>query len=134
MFSKLAMIFRIPELRQKIVLTFILLAVYRLGFSIPLPFIDQEQLNATLENVGGAEGGGAEAAVAVDDGGKALTQLRRAEARAEQRRVGVAMDVNEAGGNGPAGGVDNMSGGRGGQIADGGDPAAGLPLGARGWH
>lgn len=75
--------------------------------------------------MGGAKGGGAEAAVAVDDGSKALTQLRRAEARAEQRRVGVAMDVNEAGGNGPAGGVDNMSGGRGGQIADGGDPAAG---------
>ena len=75
--------------------------------------------------MGGAKGGGAEAAVAVDDGGKALTQLRRAEARAEQRRVGVAVDVNKAGGNGPAGGVDNMSGGRCGQIADGGDPTAG---------
>ncbi len=56
--------------------------------------------------VGGAEGGGAETAVAVDDGGQALTQLRRAEARGAQRRVRVAVDVNEAGGNGPAGGVE----------------------------
>ena len=46
--------------------------------------------------MGGAEGGGAEAAVAVDDGGKALTQLRRAETRAEQRRVGVAVHVDKA--------------------------------------
>ncbi len=44
MFSKLSMIFHIPELRNKIVLTFVLLAVYRLGFAIPLPFIDQDLL------------------------------------------------------------------------------------------
>ena len=44
MFKKLVTVFRIPELRRKIVLTLILLAVYRMGFSIPLPFIDQEQL------------------------------------------------------------------------------------------
>ncbi|HTN01099.1 MAG TPA: preprotein translocase subunit SecY, partial [Planctomycetaceae bacterium] len=56
MLSKLMMIFRIPELRQKVVLTFILLAVYRLGFQIPLPFIDQERLSATLEGMGGSEG------------------------------------------------------------------------------
>ena len=44
MFKKLVTVFRIPELRRKIVLTLILLAVYRMGFSIPLPFVDQEQL------------------------------------------------------------------------------------------
>lgn len=57
MFDKLITIFRIPELRQKFLLTFALLAVYRLGFSIPLPFIDQELLKQTLDRMGG-EGGG----------------------------------------------------------------------------
>jgi preprotein translocase subunit SecY len=57
MLSKLITVFRIPELRQKILLTFVLLAVYRLGFSIPLPFIDQAQLKASLDNMNG-EGGG----------------------------------------------------------------------------
>ena len=45
----------IPELRNKIILTFVLLAVYRLGFAIPLPFIDQEQLASFVEE---ASGGG----------------------------------------------------------------------------
>ena len=55
MFSKLALIFRIPELRNKIILTFVLLAVYRLGFAIPLPFIDQEQLAASIKKMAGGE-------------------------------------------------------------------------------
>ena len=46
MLNKLLTVFRIPELRRKILLTLILLAVYRMGFSIPLPFIDQDQLAA----------------------------------------------------------------------------------------
>lgn len=57
MLSKLTMIFRIPELRQKIGLTLILLAVYRLGFSITLPFIDQEHLAQTIERLSGGGGG-----------------------------------------------------------------------------
>lgn len=57
MLTKLITVFRIPELRQKIMLTFVLLAVYRLGFSIPLPFIDQEVLKHTLDNMGGSNGG-----------------------------------------------------------------------------
>ena len=75
--------------------------------------------------VGGAEGGGAEAAVAVDDGSQALAQLRCAEAGAEQRRVGVAVDVDEAGGDGLAGGVDNAGTVRAPQVADGGNFPAG---------
>jgi preprotein translocase subunit SecY len=43
MLSRLRTILSIPELRQKIIITLILLAVYRMGFSIPLPFIDQQQ-------------------------------------------------------------------------------------------
>jgi preprotein translocase subunit SecY len=39
MFEKLRIIFSIPELRKKIFLTIGLLAVYRIGFHIPLPMI-----------------------------------------------------------------------------------------------
>jgi len=40
MFQKIRVIFSIPELRQKILLTLSLLAVYRIGWWIPLPIID----------------------------------------------------------------------------------------------
>ena len=39
MFEKLRIIFSIPELRKKVLLTIGLLAVYRIGFHIPLPMI-----------------------------------------------------------------------------------------------
>ena len=35
MIEKLLLLFRIPELRRKLILTVILLAVYRMGFWIP---------------------------------------------------------------------------------------------------
>jgi preprotein translocase subunit SecY len=44
MLARILSVFRIPELRQKIILTLILLGVYRLGFYIPLSFLDQEKL------------------------------------------------------------------------------------------
>lgn len=44
MLSRIVSIFRIPELRQKIILTLILLAVYRMGFLLPLPFVDHDAL------------------------------------------------------------------------------------------
>lgn len=53
MFSKIKTIFSIPELRNKIILTFVLLGVYRLGFAIPLPFIDQEKLRAFIDSAAG---------------------------------------------------------------------------------
>ncbi|MGL6227494.1 MAG: preprotein translocase subunit SecY [Thermoguttaceae bacterium] len=46
MFSKLRVIFSIPELRQKILLTLGLLAVYRIGWWIPLPIVDKDKLAA----------------------------------------------------------------------------------------
>lgn len=55
MLSKFITIFKIPELRQKILLTLGLLAVYRMGFAIPLPFIDQAQMADALSKTG--EGG-----------------------------------------------------------------------------
>ncbi len=39
MFEKLRIIFSIPELRKKVLLTIGLLAVYRIGFHIPLPMV-----------------------------------------------------------------------------------------------
>ncbi|MEQ9407940.1 MAG: preprotein translocase subunit SecY [Fuerstiella sp.] len=55
MFSKLLTVFRVPELRQKILLTLGLLAVYRMGFSITLPFVDH---NAIREATAAGGGGG----------------------------------------------------------------------------
>jgi len=51
MLSRLRTIFAIPELRQKIFITLILLAVYRMGFSIPLPFVDQAQFLDTFKKL-----------------------------------------------------------------------------------
>jgi preprotein translocase subunit SecY len=46
--SKLRAIFSIPELRQKIFITLLFLLVYRIGYQIPLPFVDQFKMNASL--------------------------------------------------------------------------------------
>jgi preprotein translocase subunit SecY len=48
--GKIKAIFIIPELRQKILITLLFLAIYRVGFQIPLPFADQRIM---LQNVGG---------------------------------------------------------------------------------
>src|SRR6476620_1741567 len=44
MFSQLVTIFKIPELRRKIFITLIFLAVYRIGYYVPLPMIDQVKM------------------------------------------------------------------------------------------
>ena len=44
MFEKIRVIFSIPELKQKILLTLVLLAVYRIGWWIPIPIVDTEAL------------------------------------------------------------------------------------------
>ena len=41
MWEKIRVIFTIPELRQKILLTLLFLAIYRVGWQIPLPMINQ---------------------------------------------------------------------------------------------
>ena len=51
MLQKLTLLFRIPELRRKILLTLALLGVYRMGFYIPLPFIDQDRLFAFTQSI-----------------------------------------------------------------------------------
>ena len=51
MLARILTVFRIPELRQKIILTLILLGVYRLGFYIPLSFLDQDKLFVGLRKL-----------------------------------------------------------------------------------
>ena len=52
MLSRLAAVWRVPELWRKILLTVGLLGIYRLGFHITLPFINHEGIRKTLENAG----------------------------------------------------------------------------------
>ena len=53
MWEKFRVIFTIPELRQKILLTLALLAIYRVGWQIPLPVIDQQQISRQDSSQGG---------------------------------------------------------------------------------
>ena len=56
MWEKLRIVFTIPELRQKILLTLVLLAVYRVGYHVRLPMVphsldSNSQLNSFLDKV-----------------------------------------------------------------------------------
>ena len=53
MLEKLRIIFTIPELRRKVLLTLFLLAIYRIGWQIPLPMIDQEAVSSFAKNMSG---------------------------------------------------------------------------------
>ena len=53
MLEKLRIMFTIPELRQKIFLTLFLLAIYRVGWQIPLPVVDQEQMTQVTSTQSG---------------------------------------------------------------------------------
>ena len=48
--------FRIPELQQKILITIIFLAVYRIGYHIPLPMVDQQHIADQYSGFGGGLG------------------------------------------------------------------------------
>jgi preprotein translocase subunit SecY len=55
MVEKFLLLFKIPELRRKLLLTVVLLAVYRMGFWIPLPFVDQAAMQESIQRM--QEGG-----------------------------------------------------------------------------
>ena len=55
MWEKIRVIFTIPELRQKILLTLMMLAIYRVGWAIPLPMVDTSKMTAFFSQQG--EGG-----------------------------------------------------------------------------
>lgn len=50
MWEKFRAIFTIPELRQKIFFTLILLGVFRIGYQIPLPIVNQAQIKANMQS------------------------------------------------------------------------------------
>ena len=49
MWEKFRAIFTIPELRQKIFFTLLLLAVFRIGYQIPLPIVNQAQIKKNMQ-------------------------------------------------------------------------------------
>jgi preprotein translocase subunit SecY len=53
MWEKIRVVWQIPELRQKILLTLLMLAVYRVGFQIQLPIIDQAAVKQFTSQSGG---------------------------------------------------------------------------------
>jgi preprotein translocase subunit SecY len=53
MFNKLANIFRIPDLRKRVLFTLAMLAVYRLGSHIPTPGINTDMLQKAFEQQSG---------------------------------------------------------------------------------
>lgn len=53
MFTQLVTIFKIPELRRKIFITLLFLAVYRIGYYIPLPMVNQEKLAEKMSQASG---------------------------------------------------------------------------------
>ncbi len=50
--SRLASVFKIKELRQKIFITLLFLAIYRIGFHVPVPMIDQEGMFRAMRGSG----------------------------------------------------------------------------------
>ena len=54
--DQLITVFKIPELRKKIFITLIFLAVYRIGFYVPLPMIDQVKMAEKMSAQTGALG------------------------------------------------------------------------------
>src|SRR6476469_4104940 len=52
MWEKFRAIFTIPELRMKILFTLLLLAVFRIGYQIPLPVVDEAAMLARMGNAG----------------------------------------------------------------------------------
>ncbi len=49
MFKTLLNIFRIPELRNKVLFTLFMLAIYRIGYHVPIPGVDQQAMEDILK-------------------------------------------------------------------------------------
>src|SRR6478672_10447018 len=45
-------IFRVPELRNKVLFTLMMLAIYRIGYHVPIPGVNQEGFRKLAENQG----------------------------------------------------------------------------------
>src|SRR5688500_16169332 len=49
MFQTLINIFRVPELRNKVLFTLFMLAIYRIGYHVPIPGVDQQAMQTIAE-------------------------------------------------------------------------------------
>jgi preprotein translocase subunit SecY len=56
MFTTLINIFRVRELRNKVLFTIFMLIIYRVGYHVPLPGINQDEIAKQSKNQGGDEG------------------------------------------------------------------------------
>src|SRR3954468_17934610 len=56
MFKTFINIFRIPELRNKVLFTLFMLAIYRIGFHVPLPGVDQTRFGMKQTGDSGSPG------------------------------------------------------------------------------
>jgi preprotein translocase subunit SecY len=50
MFGTIINIFKIPELRKKIIFTLLMLCIYRVGFHVPVPGVDQAQMKKLAQS------------------------------------------------------------------------------------
>jgi preprotein translocase subunit SecY len=55
-FRALLNVFKIPELRNKVLFTVLLLCIYRIGFSVPLPGVDQSEIAEHFSKQSGGVG------------------------------------------------------------------------------
>ena len=70
-FDAVANVFRIPDLRKRVLFTLGLLAIYRLGGHIPTPGIDTHRLQSFFEqNAGNLSGSQIDLALAEADSGR----------------------------------------------------------------
>ncbi len=58
MFKAFLNIFKVKDLRNKVLFTLGLLCVYRIGFYVPIPGVDQDELTKHFANLGGGGSGG----------------------------------------------------------------------------
>ncbi len=57
MLQALVNIFRIPDLRNRVLFTLSMLIIYRIGFWIPLPGVDQSKLEEFAQKASESTGG-----------------------------------------------------------------------------
>src|SRR3954466_4347375 len=49
--NKILTIFHVPELRRKILITVLFLAIYRIGYFVPLPVVDQVKMAEVMQQL-----------------------------------------------------------------------------------
>jgi preprotein translocase subunit SecY len=58
LFTRFVNVFRVPELRNKVLFTLFMLAIYRIGYSVPLPGVDQDAMAKIAEQQGDTSAAG----------------------------------------------------------------------------